>query len=245
VTSQAVSDEALAGVSERSALRLTGALLLGGFLLNLVATLFHPTGAEDDHPAIFREYAESDPWVAVHLGQFVGVLIALAGLLVLYRALKVRGRVLALARFAATSTIATAATWAIPQGVDGVALKQAVDAWVDASGAEQAIRFADAETVRWLEWGVQSYFRILFGLSLVLSGAAIVVSRIVAGWLGWLGVLAGLLSVAKGIDVGYAGLESGFGDLADSAFQLAVLVFAVGVFVTGVRRRDPLAAAQR
>ncbi len=37
------------------------------------------------------------------------------------------------------------------QAVDGVALKQAVDAWVSAPDAEEAARFASAETVRWLE----------------------------------------------------------------------------------------------
>jgi hypothetical protein len=35
--------------------------------------------------------------------------------------------------------------------VDGVALKQAVNAWVDAPEAEKAARFAAAEAMRWLE----------------------------------------------------------------------------------------------
>lgn len=232
-------------VSERSTLRLTGVLLLGGFLLTIVATLFHPAGHEDDHRAIFTKYADSDAWVTIHLVQFIGVLIALAGLLVLYRTLQLRGEVPLLARFAAGATIVTAGTWAVLQAVDGVALKQAVDAWADASGAQRAIRFADAETVRWLEWGVQSYFRVLLGLTFVLFGAAIVATRVVAGWLGWVAVLAGLLTAAIGIDVGYSGLESHVQDLAGIAFLLAVLVFAVGMFVTGLRRRDPVAAAQR
>jgi hypothetical protein len=35
-------------------------------------------------------------------------------------------------------------------------LKQATEAWLDAVGPQQEIRFADAETVRWTEWGLQS-----------------------------------------------------------------------------------------
>jgi hypothetical protein len=229
--------------SERSTLRLTGGLLLGGFLLTIVATLFHPSGHEDNHRAIFTKYADSDAWVTIHLVQFIGVIIALAGLLVLYRTLQVRGEVPRLGRFAAGAAIATAATWAILQAVDGVALKQAVDAWVDASRTQKAIRFADAETLRWVEWGVQSYFRMLLGLTFVLFGAAIVATRVVAGWLGWVAVLAGLLTAAIGIDVGYSGLESHFQDALGLPFLLAVLVFAVGMFVTGVRRREPLARA--
>ena len=52
--------------------------------------------------------------------------------------------------------------------MDGVTLKQAVDAWVAASGTEEASRFGDAETVRWIEWGLQSYFRVLLGVAFLL-----------------------------------------------------------------------------
>ena len=47
----------------------------------------HPSGEEDNHPVIFQKYADSDPWIVVHFLQFAGVLIALAGLVVLYRTL--------------------------------------------------------------------------------------------------------------------------------------------------------------
>jgi hypothetical protein len=221
--------------------RLAGALLVGGFLLNLVVTLFHPSGSEDDHRTIFTKYADSDAWVAIHLGQLIGVLIALAGLLALYRAITLHRDVPVLAWFAAGATIVTAAALAVLQAVDGVALKQAVDAWTDASGTQKAIRFDNAETLRWVEWGVQSYFRVLLGLSFVLFGSAIVATRQLAGWLGWVAVLVGLLSVAIGIDVGYSGLESGFQDLTGVAFLLALLVFALGISVAGGRRRDSLA----
>jgi Domain of unknown function (DUF4386) len=225
----------------KRALKLSSGLLLGGFLLNGVVTMaYHPSGAEDDHEAIFAEYAESGGWVATHLGQFVGVLLALAGLLVLARVLRPEAPHLAL--FAAAGTVATAASWAVLQALDGVALKQAVDAWVAASGPEKATRFATAEAVRWLEWGFQSYFRLLFGLTLIPLGVAIASSRLIASWLGVLLVVAGLLSLAIGVSVGYAGLESGFQDAVGIAFQLVVLVFIVGLLVVGRRARGPAEA---
>lgn len=227
-------------LSQRGLLSLAGGLLLGGFVLNaLVTSLFHPAGSEDDHPVIFREYADSDAWVAIHFGQFIAVLIALAGLLVLYRAMRELGVATVLALLAAGATAMTAAVWAALQGVDGIALKQAVDAWVDASGSERALRFGDAETLRWTEWGLQSYFRLSLGLSIGLFGAAIVVSRIVAGWLGWVAVAAGALYVATAIDVGYSGLDSGFGDVAGLLFVLAVLTFGVGLCLGAGRRDEP------
>jgi hypothetical protein len=47
--------------------------------------------------------------------------------------------------------------YGVLQAVDGVALKQAVNAWASAPEAEKAARFASAETIRWLEWGTRSY----------------------------------------------------------------------------------------
>jgi len=148
-----------------------------------------------------------------------------------------RSRLL-VARLAAAATVATAAVWAVLQGLDGVGLKQAVEAWVNASGVEKAVRLANAETVRWLEWGFQSYFRVLLGLTFLLFGAAILGGRrIVARWLGWTAVLVGVCSVAIGVDVGYNGLASGLQDALGFAFLALVLIFAFGVLVLGTRER--------
>lgn len=225
--------------SARGELMLAGGLMVGGLLVNVVSTLVHPAGHEDNHQVIFTKYADSGSWEAVHLGQFVGVLLALGGLLVLYRAMRPADqRPPLVAHLAAATTVATAAIWAVLQGLDGVGLKQAVDAWVSTSGAERAVRFADAETVRWLEWGFQSYFRVLLGLSFLLLGAAILAGRRVASWLGWMSVLVGLTSVVIGVDVAYNGLESGLQDALSVAFLVLVLIFAFGVLTTGIRERD-------
>jgi hypothetical protein len=224
--------------ADRGALTLSGALLLVGFVVNAIQRmLLHPTGAEDDHEAIFTEYAESDVWVFTHFLEFVLVLVAFAGLLVLCHALRPETPYLAL--LAAGALIVTSATWAALQGVDGVTLKQSVDAWAAASGTEQATRFADAETVRWIEWGLQSYFRVVLAVVFLLLGAAAVVSRLVPSWLGVLLVVAGLLSLAIGVSVGYAGLESGFQDAVGIALQLVVLVFIVGLLVVGRGAPEP------
>src|ERR687896_1267301 len=77
------------GALAERALTLSGALLFAGFVMNAIQRmLLHPTGAEDDHEAIFTEYADSDVWVFTHFLEFVLVLVALAGLLVLSRVLR-------------------------------------------------------------------------------------------------------------------------------------------------------------
>src|ERR671920_1640217 len=138
----------------------------------------------------------------------------------------------------AGAIIASGATWAVLQAVDGVTLKQTVDAWAAASGAEKATRFADAETARWIEWGLQSYFRVLLGVAFLLLGAAAVVSRLVPSWLGALLAVGGLLSLAVGFSVAYAGLESGFQAAVGIGLPLVVVVFIIGLLVAGLRRRE-------
>ena len=135
--------------------------------------------------------------------------------------------------------MATAAVWAALQAVDGVTLKQAVDAWVAADGAERGVRLGDAEVVRWTEWGLQSYFRVTLGVALLLLAATILTTHALAAWAGWVAVLAGLVSVAVGVDVAYNGLESAFQELAVPAFQLLMLVLAIGVLVSARGEREP------
>jgi hypothetical protein len=228
--------------TDRELLRSSGALLLGGLVVSTAVTaLFHPGGNEDVHEDVFARYAASGAWEWVHFAQFVGVLASLAGLVVLH--LVLRSRAPRLSAFAAGMTVATAAVWAALQAVDGVTLKQAVDAWVAADGPERAIRLGDAEVVRWTEWGLQSYFRVTLGAALLLFGATILVTRALAAWTGWMAALAGLVSVAVGIDVAYRGLQSGFQELAVPGFLLAMLALGIGVLVSGRREGEPAAGA--
>jgi len=218
--------------------------MVGGLLFNAVVTMaWHPSGSEDDHQAIFSEYAASDGWVATHFGQFVGVGVAIAGFILLCRAVMAPGGANVLPRLAIGALVATGTAFAILQGLDGIALKQAVDAWAASSGSEEQIRFADAETLRWTEWGFQSYFRVLLGVSLVLIGLAVVVKPLLTQLLGWLAVVAGVMSIITGVDVAYSGLEGGLQDALSPIFQLAVIVFAIGVLAAGLRgTRDPVTA---
>lgn len=141
-----------------------------GQLLYIVITLFHTGGDANDHPAIFAAYAASGTWTADHLGQFGAMAILCAGLLALYFALGVQhGTAKWTGRFGAASAVASFALYGALQAVDGVANKQADVAWVSASDAEKAARFASAEAVRWIEWGMRSYHAYTLGLALLLT----------------------------------------------------------------------------
>lgn len=105
----------------------------------------------------------------------------------------------ALAWFGLVTAILTASAFTILQGVDGIALKIAVDTWyaipptaADSDGGgeeEKAIAFRVAEGIRWIEIGINSYFRILQGTVAIIFGVAIVKSALLSRWIGGFGIL--------------------------------------------------------
>ncbi|WP_433784138.1 hypothetical protein ACQPX6_28535 [Actinomycetospora sp. CA-101289] len=191
---------------DRSTLRLSAALLVVGFVLYVVVGLFHPDGPANDHPVVFLEYASSPSWTVVHLGQFAGMSALIVGLIVLRVALGVQGGGAALvARLGAVFAAMALGLYGVLQGVDGVALKQAVNAWATAPEAEKAARFASAETIRWLEWGTRSYHCFTFGIALILLGAAVAISARLPKALGYLMALSGLAYLVQGWVLGAEG----------------------------------------
>lgn len=221
--------------SEGKALRLSSVLLAVGFVLYVVAGLLHPGGPANNHPEIFDVYAHSATWAAVHLGQFAGMAAVIAGLLVLCFALEVRtGAPVWPVRLAAVSATAAFGLYGVLQAVDGVALKQAVDAWSNAPEAEKALRFANAETVRWLEWGVRSYQSFTFGAALILLGTGIAVTAKLPRTIGYLMGVSGLAYFWQGWVLG----TEGFAESNTSAILGGyVLILAWIVWLTVVAWR--------
>lgn len=160
--------------TEREQMQMPALLVLLGLLTHLGSGLFHPDRVDaNDHARAFAEYAASPAWIAVHAGQFLGMAMLLVGLVGVLGALRVETKDAAITRMAMALAVAALAIYGVLQGVDGVALKHAVDAWSRAPTDMQADRFAAAEAVRWLEWGARSYFSFCFGLALIASALSL------------------------------------------------------------------------
>ena len=216
-------------------LRLSATLLLVGQLLYIVVTQFHAGGEANDHPAIFTVYAGNGIWTAVHLAQFGGMALLLAGLLALFFALDVQaGAARWAGRFGAASAVAALALYGALQAVDGVANKQADMAWVNAPAAEKAARFASAEAIRWIEWGLRSYQNYVLGLAVLLFAVALVRAARVPRPIAYLMGLCGLTYVVQGWVVGI----EGFSQTLSIAIVLAwVLGLAWMIWLAVVARR--------
>ena len=195
---------------DRRALRSAATLIFGGVVISLVAGLFHADAASaNDHVASFTEYAKSDIWTGVHLGQFIGMALLAGGVIALLAALNVRQGALALtARFGALLAAVSLALYGVLQAVDGVALKHAVDAWASAAEPVKAMRFVSAEGIRWLEWGMRSYHGFLFGSALIISGVVILATGRISRTIGILMGLSGVAYLVQGWIIGAEGFAA-------------------------------------
>ncbi|MET4588541.1 DUF4386 family protein [Arthrobacter sp. 754] len=231
---------------DRRSLRLAAVLLLGGVVVSVAAGLLHAESHDaNDHVASFTAYAGSGIWTAAHLGQFIGMALLSAGLIALWRALNIRhGAAAWSARFGALSAALALALYGVLQAVDGVALKHAVDAWASAAEPEKAVRFATAEGIRWLEWGMRSYQSFLLGTALVLLGMVIAATRRVSRFIGYLMALAGVAYWVQGWIIGAEGFAA-----ANAVPTLAGIILTVAwtvwLLISAWRRNEKAAGHLR
>ena len=206
-SSTLASDEIGSTSADRLTNRIGAVLFLLGLVVLVISTELHPAHENPmDNPAVFREYAQSDLWIAVHLGQFLGFLLVVGGLVALHFSLATRAdAAAAVARFGLAAAVTTGASFTILQAVDGIALKRAVDAWASAPPDQEVAAFAAAEAIRWIEIGVNSLAFSLVGLTLVIYGIALALSTVYPRWVGWVAAAAGVAHVIRGVGVSYEG----------------------------------------
>jgi hypothetical protein len=224
--------------SERHLLRIGSTAFLAGLAIFIISSAFH-TARNDptNHLLVFAEYANSPPWIAAHIGQFAGGIIIFAGGFVALSRLLVQSEsmtVSVLAWIGFAIAIIAASTLSILQAVDGIALKRAVDSWVVAPAGEKIAAFRVAEGIRWTEVGTNSIYRILEGTLAIVFGIAITLSRIVGRWIGAIGIFAGALTIAAGIEVAYVGFASyaGLGGLGANLFgYVSIWILILGAFM--------------
>jgi len=126
--------------------------------------------------------------------------------------------------------------------VDGVALKQATDAWASAPAVEQAARFASAEAIRWLEWGTRSYQDFMLGLALMLFALVIVWTARVPRPIGYLMGLSGLAFIVLGWVFGAEGF-SPIGVAPSDAAQVFLPASIIWLLIVAWRRKGSVQVA--
>ena len=231
-------DPAAVTVPDAALLRLGAALGLLGIVVQVVMDRLHPHQVDpNDSALVFREYAGSRGWTAVHLGQFVATLLIVLALVALARTLSGQpGTAGALALVATVTAVLVAAVFAVQMAVDGVTLKAAIQAWTAApTPASQAATFQVAESVRWTEKGLGGFFQLLNGVTLLCLGCSIALGDRYPTWLGVVGAVGGLAFIAGGV----ATAQTGFSPEANRFLlpgTVLLAVFLVGAMVLMWRR---------
>jgi hypothetical protein len=226
---------------DRPMLRMGSVALIAGIVIFMVSTIVFHASSKDpmDNPVVFAVYAESDPWIAAHIGQFAGILLIFAGGFVALHRLLVKSEsatASALSWLGLVTAIITASAFTILQAVDGIALKIAVDSWYaippssTAGGEEEkAIAFRVAEGIRWTEIGINSYYRMLQGAVAIIFGVAIAKSAILSRWIGAVGIAVGAVGIAAGVVTAYIGFSELVATL--SILTLYPWIVILGIFM--------------
>lgn len=180
---------------------------IAGAILLFVGTYLHPQGADpNDAVAAFTEYAADHLWIASHLTQLGGVIFMVVALLFLTQELECAGGS-GWSRIAAGGAIASLGVGAVLQAVDGIALKAMVDAWATAPTAHKEVAFQAALAVRQIEIGLASMGNLLFGLTVICYGMALLVDHTYPKWIGGLAVVGGVATTIAGVIMAYSGFS--------------------------------------
>ena len=160
----------------RSASRIGATCAITGSILLFVGTYLHPMKADPNEAvAVFTEYAADQLWAksldatsGIHFdGGRAFVPCSTAGVGERHGLVTDRGR---------RSDRQSAVTPAL-QAVDGIALKAMVDAWAVAPPGQKEIAFHAALSIRQVEIGLASMMSLLFGLTVNVYGAALLVEH--------------------------------------------------------------------
>ncbi|WP_374970589.1 hypothetical protein [Terrabacter sp. BE26] len=228
---------------DRALLRLAAVLLISGFLIFFVVSLFHAGTADpNSHRAVFAQYAASSSWIAVHLGIFAGFAAMVLGVYLLFSLFRDGRPAIELsAQVGLVCTGVALGLTAARYAVDGVVLKRAVDAWVATPAPLKPGRFAAAEAVRALEEALSSYQGIVLGVAMVLLAVLIIVTRRITRPVGYLLGVAGIASVASGWILG----TDGFAMQGSVPTQFGqACIFAAGIWLLARTWRTPSATPQ-
>jgi hypothetical protein len=183
-------------------------LAIGGAIGLLVGTMLHPMSADPNVPlAAFTEYAADRHWVASHLLQLLGVGLMVAALVLISQRMA-GGPANELAILGAGGAIASLAVTAALQAVDGIALKAMVNAWSIAPDQTKEMMFYATVAVRQIEIGLASMMSLLFGITVVIYGRAMVIDPGFPQWLGYWAIGGGGSIAFAGIVMAYTGFSA-------------------------------------
>jgi len=202
---------------DRWVFRLGGIAAIAGALLGMVGNLVHPVTPIDDPEGVARVIADSEAWVPIHLAIVLGIVLMLGGLVAIRRSIR-DGLAGALSRLGLVAAVAGATVGLVLVILDGVAARQLAQEWAAAPSEERDVALALVHANETINFALASLFNVVFAaVTFVLFGLAVALSRVYPRWLGWVAVLAGVLSLVAGT------IQSSVGEPTDASRLLTIV----------------------
>jgi hypothetical protein len=171
--------------------KISAICAVAGSLVALAANVIHPDlpiGVREAHALI----ASRSDWRVTHLAIIVAALLLSYGLAGLASACARSGS--GVDRLALLTIIVGASVVAVSIGIDGFAEKTLSDAWASAPPAQQTQILVSALPIQLIHVGLfYVWGGIFWGLGFILFGWAIVDSRALPAWFGWIAFVGGVL----------------------------------------------------
>jgi hypothetical protein len=217
---------------DRPLYKLGGAMAIGGTLMSFVGNALHPRSVDyyGDPAAWLNHNTDSSIWFPAHVLILLGSILLIGGLVALSRSLAgtkgygVGQLALANALIGTTLIIVTLA-------IDGLAVAQLGDVW-NADSASSPGSLLAGSILYYTIFSFLYVFEItLFGLAPIFYGAAILLGKAYADWLGWAGVLIGSSVVLTGL-LSMLGIATEVMDAL--VWPVVASLFVAWVFIIGV-----------
>lgn len=220
------------GTDDRLLYMLGGAMAIGGALMEFVGNALHPRSTDyyGDPAAWLDNATQRSVWFPSHVLILLGSILLIGGFVGLSRSLMGRpghgvGQLaLANALIGLTLIIVTAA-------IDGLAVATLDEAWNPGSTPSPDALLAGSILYHTIFSLLYAFEITLFGLAPILYGAAILLGKAYAAWLGWSGVLIGSAVVLTAL-LSMLGIATEFLDAY--VWTVTASLFLIWVLVVGV-----------
>ena len=213
-----------------SASRISAVRLVLAATIGLVGNSLHPHAADPDTATTLQSIAQNDGWVAIHVAIISAMLLLVGGSLGLAEALGAAGAG-PIARLGAAAALVGGALACTSTAIDGFAMRPLASAWT-AAGQDSGLVLQVATGVKAVDFGIWSVgMLVLFGVTFVCLGLAMVTSRRYPAILRWGAVASGAGStVAALVQI----VNTGEVQVAETIFLASSMLITVWAFVLGV-----------
>lgn len=205
--------------------RLAAGLFLVGAVLLIIGNSIHPIDASPSSTSRL-ELADTTSWIWIHLVIAFGFIAITAGFVTAQRVFA-DPRGAALARLAATTALIGGTVLVVVfAALDGYAMSVLARDWASVGEAERESIRSAAIALDAADTGMSAIgSTALLGLTLGAFGLAVITSRPISAWLGWVAVGVGIAGLAAGLTMAATGPTSFTINVLFRPVALAATVF--------------------